>query len=155
MNAYIERSNYENDHRVRAGGEDDWFESFNESTMTVTVLLYGEDDDGEEFEEHVELPVRYAVCSTCDGKGTHVNPSIDCCGLTREDFDDDPVFAEDYFSGVYDVQCYGCGGKRVTPEIDETRLTPEQQDAVKRLAEKGRSDAEFEAVCRAERMMGA
>jgi hypothetical protein len=50
------------------------------------------------------------ICPICDGDGTHVNPSIDAHGLSREDFDDDPDFAEDYMRGVYNVACQTCGG---------------------------------------------
>ena len=41
--------------------------------MTGTIDL--EDDDGEE--EGVTVALKYEVCSTCEGKGKHVNPSID------------------------------------------------------------------------------
>ena len=56
---------------------------------------------------------QFAVCPTCDGNGTHVNPSIDAHGLSREDFDGDPDFEESYFAGDYDVSCAECGGQRV------------------------------------------
>lgn len=59
---------------------------------------------------------RWAVCPTCQGQGTHVNAAIDSQGLTAEDFEyAGPEFAEDYFSGVYDVTCAECGGRRVVP----------------------------------------
>lgn len=47
----------------------------------------------------------------CEGEGTTVNPNIDAHGLTAEDFREDPDFAENYFSGTYDVPCRACGGK--------------------------------------------
>lgn len=70
---------------------------------------------------------RYIVCPTCDGAGSHVNPSIDSEGLTAADFEEaGPEFFEDYRSGTYDVPCYECGGKRVVPwpvnEADEVRV---------------------------------
>lgn len=65
-----------------------------------------------------DLPVVYSVCPRCEGTGTHVNPAIDGNGLTREDFDEDPDFRDDYMSGVYDVACYECGGKRVVAHPD-------------------------------------
>ena len=52
----------------------------------------------------------WAICDVCEGHGKHVNPSIDASGLTSEDFADDPDFADDYMSGVYDVQCQQCLG---------------------------------------------
>lgn len=91
------------------------------------VLLV--DMDGET--EEVALPFKMVVCDLCDGGGRHVNPSIDAHGLTREDFDDDPDFAEDYFAGVYDVTCSQCKGRNVVPVVDESRLTPEQLAAWK------------------------
>jgi hypothetical protein len=64
--------------------------------------------------------VRFEVCPTCKGRGEHVNPSIDANGLTREDFDQDPGFAEGYFRGDYNVACYLCDGLRVVPvPLDE------------------------------------
>lgn len=81
----------------------------------------GEDDDVE-FE--IDLPAKFEVCGTCEGKGTHVNRNIDGNGLTREDFEEDPDFEEAYFRGDYDVQCEECGGARVVPVVDEDRCHP-------------------------------
>lgn len=56
----------------------------------------------------------FAVCPTCRGKGTHVNPSIDAHGITSEEMDDlGDDFREDYISGHYDVLCAECNGLRV------------------------------------------
>lgn len=73
------------------------------------------DEDGEE----VEAIAKYEVCWNCGGNGKTVNPAIDGHGLTAHDFAEDPDFAEAYFSGIYDVPCGECGGKRVVPVIDE------------------------------------
>lgn len=67
------------------------------------------------------LPTKFAVCPTCSGHGKHVNPSIDCDGLSYDDFAADPGFYAEYRSGVYDVTCYGCDGERVVKEVDRTR----------------------------------
>ena len=80
-------------------------------------------DDGSE----IELPYKWALCPVCNGKGTHVNPAIDCGGLTGEDFDRDPEFADNYFSGVYDIPCNRCGGRTTIPRIDLEKITPEQR----------------------------
>lgn len=61
------------------------------------------------------IRVRFEVCPLCDGRGRHVNPSIDAHGLTREDFDEDPDFAESYFRGDYDETCNLCRGEKVVP----------------------------------------
>lgn len=80
----------------------------------------------EEFIE-VSLPAKFEVCHTCRGKGTRVNPSIDGNGISREQFDEDPDFAESYFNGDYDVQCSACKGKRVIAVIDLPRCTNAQR----------------------------
>jgi len=107
----LEDRNYYRDPRVRARDEDRWYVRFDERTMRAVVLVEGEDG----VEEERQVRCSYAVCELCNGKGSHVNPSIDCGGLTREDFDEDPDFAEGYFDGMYDVPCYMCNGRRVVP----------------------------------------
>jgi len=62
------------------------------------------------------MGLRFKVCPKCEGKGSHVNPSIDGNGLTYEDFENDPDFEEAYFAGNYDVECYECHGQRVVQE---------------------------------------
>jgi len=89
-----------------------------EEKPTLTVY----DDEGNE----VELPTRWAICWTCDGKGTTVNPSIDAHGLSSEDFAQDPDFERDYFAGVYDVPCRECKGKGKVREVDEKRCAAEE-----------------------------
>jgi hypothetical protein len=86
----------------------------------VNITIYDYTDDVCEAEgfsaDEIKLvvPAKNEVCSTCQGKGTHVNPSIDGSGLSREDFErEGPEFQEDYFRGVYDVTCYECKGHRV------------------------------------------
>jgi hypothetical protein len=111
MNRYLENLNYANDRRVRA--RERWYESFDENRMVVHILLWDDDD----CEYSAELPVKFEVCGTCEGRGSHVNPSIDCGGLTAEDFDEDPGFYEDYMGGRYDQPCNECNGKRVAPVI--------------------------------------
>lgn len=85
---------------------------FDEQKMLVTFAIEDEDENEVEY----TIPVCFEVCPTCEGKGSHVNPSIDSHGLSREDFDEDPDFREEYFSGAYDVTCYACSGKRVVIE---------------------------------------
>jgi len=106
------------------------------------------DDDGNEH----ELPTKYEVCHQCNGHGSHVNPSIDGHGISREEFDADPDFEEAYFAGRYDVQCYTCKGLRVVPEVDETQVSPDLLAAYHAHLD---SEAEYRQMCRMERMMGA
>lgn len=68
-------------------------------------------------------------CPACNGKGTVVNPSIDAGGLTQEDFEQDPDFAEDYFGGMYNVACMACGG---SGEVSEEQISALHEAAAER-----------------------
>lgn len=96
---------------------------------------FAEDDEGNEL----EFPLKLEVCGTCDGKGTHVNPSIDSHGIGAEewaeDWDEDE--REGYMNGRYDVQCSECNGERVVPVLDEDRATEAQR---KFIEDKQRAD---------------
>jgi hypothetical protein len=139
--------NYHSDHRVRAGERRRIFNAIDGRRMTATVTVHPEAD----IDEDVEVPIRYDVCPTCDGRGSHVNPSVDCDGLTAEDFAEDPDLAEMYMDGVYDVTCYGCNGRNVVPVIDEDRCDPEIMALVNaRLTD----EAAYRREAEAERRMG-
>lgn len=135
---YIEELNYSRDPRTQG--------------RIVAPVVHRWSEERGEYDE-IALPWRYEVCPVCEGKGTHVNPSIDCGGLTRADFEEQgPEFEEMYFSGGFDVQCYTCGGLRVVPMLDEERCEPALLEEYEAEA---REDAAYEAECRAERLMGA
>ena len=106
-------------------------------------------EDGES--EYIRLPARYEVCPRCEGRGKHVNPSIDGHGLTSEDFED-PEFREDYFRGVYDVACHECRGVRVVRVLDEDRCDPE---LLKEYLDHLQDEAYYDQITRMEREMGA
>lgn len=125
---------YYTDHRVLAG--------LKPKREGETIIV--EDEDGLEH----QLPSVYAVCPTCRGKGRHVNPSIDAHGLSREDFAADPDFAEDYFSGAHDVECYGCGGKRVVLVVDEERCPKHLLELYREAEREREQDARDEASAR-------
>jgi hypothetical protein len=129
--------NYANDSRVQ-GSHRRWWKTLEASRLRATITVYGEDAEGD-FEEDREVPVKFEVCPTCDGKGSHVNPSVDCDGLTAEDFAEDPDFLDEYVSGRYDVPCYECHGERVVPVINEERCDPETLRLVRE-----RQDADLE-----------
>lgn len=124
-------------------------EGFDEKKMTLTYKVYNEDGD----EEFLAFPATFEVCDLCSGKGTHVNPSIDCQGLTQEDFDEDPDFREDYFSGRYDEVCYRCHGKRVEPEINDHVFTKQQKEDWKRVEDMLSDRADDRRTQEAERRM--
>lgn len=133
------------DHRYFGQQRAELMKNFDEKTMTMKIEVYHDLISEEEAEvlgihsydfancEYTEVEARmvYKVCSTCDGKGTHVNPSIDSDGLSYEDFEEDPDFKEDYVNGTYDVPCYECEGKRVVPTLDENDKSPQQQVLLK------------------------
>lgn len=90
-------------------------------------MSHFDEEDDERVNRKPEGP--FILCPVCEGRGTTVNPNIDGNGLTAEDFYNDPDFAEDYFSGVFDVQCRACGGKRV---ITAERIEELDQNAADR-----------------------
>lgn len=135
--------NYYSDYRVRNANSDNKFKSVNEKKMTAVIEI---------DEEDLEVEVKYEVCDVCEGKGRHVNPSIDCDGLTSADFDSDPYFREDYFGGFYDVTCYCCHGNRVILEIDREKTS---EDILKRIDKYFAEIAEYKRIQAAERRMGA
>jgi len=148
--AYMDARNYFGDSRVRAGhrAEGSLLRHVDKARMQAVFEL--EDDDGEEREYRV--PVKYRVCPTCRGAGTHVNPSVDAGGLTAADFDEDPDFAEDYLGGCYDVTCYECGGERVVAVVDRKRA----DKAVLKLMDRHDRAADlYRQEVAAERAMGA
>lgn len=86
---------------------------------------------------------KWVVCPVCDGEGTTVNPDIDSNGLTRDDFEADPDFAEAYKSGVYDIQCRGCDGKRVVRPGRIKELHQHAEDRLLAACENG----DWESYC--------
>jgi hypothetical protein len=132
------------DHRDSAHLEK-WWDSIDEKSSTVTATVFtGEDGD----EEEKQIKFQYQVCPICDGKGSHVNPSIDAHGLSSEDFAEDPDFANDYMSGRFDQPCNLCHGNRVTP-------WPVEEDDVKAVQDLINGRFEIEREYEAERRMGA
>lgn len=92
------------------------YEHIDEKRRVLVFVSWNDDTD-----EEVEVPLKWIVCGLCDGRGKHVNPSIDANGLTREDFEEDPSFRRSYLRGDYDVPCYRCSGQRVEPDSDDPR----------------------------------
>ena len=104
-----------------------WWDEISPDRRKVTLRFGFLDEDDklvsvDEDLEEVERKwyhIKWVVCTMCQGRGAYVNPSIDSHGLTREDFDEDPEFHDDYMSGVYNIPCGLCGGRAVEPEFDE------------------------------------
>lgn len=116
--------NYMNDRRTRA--KDAW-SNYDEKTKTITISYTDYDEEDYEAEKELKLPARLEVCDLCEGSGSVVDPNIDAGGLSRDDFDEDPGFEEDYHSGRFNITCPQCRGKNVVPVIDYERLSVEQK----------------------------
>ena len=125
----------------------------NHEDQTVTFSVTVEDDEGE-YEETVTVHAKYEFCPTCQGRGQHVNPSIDANGLTAEDFANDPDFRDDYLSGTYDVDCYGCGGRTTILVPDTNRMNDDEKRLLNAHEEEDIADAEYAAECAHEQRMG-
>lgn len=94
------------------------------------------------FKADVEATFEHAVnglvvCPICEGTGTYVNPAIDSQGLSAEDFNEDPDFAEDYRRGVYDVGCKCCIGRNVVTKLEYAKYLAHLADHRERMAEQG------------------
>jgi DNA-directed RNA polymerase subunit RPC12/RpoP len=119
----IDDLNYLNDPRNQGPAED------------KPILYLEEDNDIKE----VELPTHWEVCDVCRGEGKHVNPAIDCGGISEE-MEDDPDFRENYMSGMYDVTCNHCGGKRVVKGVDWEAMSDEHQKLYERQLQQAHND---------------
>jgi hypothetical protein len=86
----------------------------------------------------------WIVCPVCSGEGKTVNPNIDAHGLTADDFNEDSDFREDYMSGMYDITCAACYGKRVVKQARIDELDQNAED--RRLAARENGDFESYSV---------
>ena len=119
-------------------------------SMTFTFEV-GEGDESTSY----TLPVKMEVCPTCNGRGTHINPSIDASGITEDSdmWEDCDEYGENnYLSGRYDVTCYTCKGRNVVASIDRKGA---DKKALKVWESREREEREYQATCRSERLMGA
>ncbi len=119
------------------------------NTITLTIV-----DDETEDELEVEFPAVFEVCGTCEGKGSHVNPSIDSEGISADEFAEDPDFEESYFAGHYDQTCNECDGLRVVPQVDETHLSDLQKAQFKSWSDGESRRYDYESERAHERRMG-
>jgi len=138
------------DHRL-SGADRAKHTKFDERTMMLEAIL--ETDEGEEV---YYFPTKYEVCSTCDGKGSHVNPSIDSHGITSDEWQNDWSHEEqeEYMLGGYDVSCYECSGKRVVPVVDEDKCSDELKSKVAAWHKQLADLAVYDAQSRREQEMG-
>jgi len=118
-----------------------WYNHLDENAMMASVIDCLVGDGLPDL-----IPFHWVICGNCQGRGSTVNPAIDGNGLTAEDFAEDPDFREDYFSGVYDVPCAVCKGRRVVP-IPDSHI-----DEIDRFEQE---EYAYERECAAERRFGA
>jgi hypothetical protein len=117
--------------------------------MTIKMRIHTEDG-----EEEVQLPGRFVVCPRCAGRGSHDHPAFSH-GISPEEFQEDPEFAEQYRAGAFDVTCSECEGQRVVPEVAEECLDAEQRALWDRHQKHLECLADMHAAYAAERRMGA
>jgi hypothetical protein len=143
---------------LESSGNEDWCDARDQKEikkyealrLPLEVLeVECNEDDNPSGDVFMRVPIKYEVCDTCSGRGRHVDPAIDSCGLTQSDFDEDPGFKENYFGGMYDVDCYGCGGKRVMPVVDEaTCKHPSVLETLRRITKIAAEEAAERAADR-------
>ena len=123
-----------------------WWDRLEGLTAYMKDYTQGEDEDGEPI--LIRIPVELIVCTSCDGKGSYVNPNIDRNGIDPDDFDLDPEFFEAYRGGSFDLPCAHCQGLRVIP-------VPIEEEMRKRVQEGLDEEAEYQAMVQAEIDFGA
>lgn len=99
----------------------------------------------------VQIPLKNALCWRCRGEGKHTNPAIDGHGISPEEFAEDPDFEEGYFSGRYDIRCEECHGEKIIKVPDWDRIPKRHQFLLEHDAQE---EADYRALCEAERRMG-
>jgi RecJ-like exonuclease len=101
-------------------------------------------------DEEITLPTKWEICGCCEGKGSS---SRYLGAFTSSEWEEqDQDFRDDYIAGHYDRQCDECRGSGKVQVVDESQLTPEQ---LKAWQDQCQDDADYEAICAAERRMGA
>lgn len=143
--------NYASDSRVvNARKQGEFNTGFDVKRMTFTFEV----DEGEDEEPAVYvLPAKYEVCPTCNGCGSHVNPSVDAGGYNSDDDDYDPETGESlYWSGAYDQTCATCNGRTTVPTIDRERADKKILQLWYEIQEE---EDYYDHICRSERLMGA
>ncbi len=102
------------------------------------------------------MRMKNAICPTCEGEGKITNPSIGA--ITASEWQDewDPESRENYMSGLYDVACTECKGKRVIKVLDEDSVSPLRYRRLMAIqAYRAQIREECDAMQRAEMRMGA
>jgi len=105
------------------------------------------------LDQDLLVKAKAEVCPTCQGHGTHDRTDLDINSLL-EDMAQDGDYAgiESYYSGEYSQRCDHCNGARVVWIPDEGQIP---QSAWDLISDWNRSERQYQAEARAERMAGA
>ncbi len=109
---------------------------------------------GEEGDHTWNIRLVAEVCHGCQGRGQHVNRSIDGNGLP-DHYREDPEFMDSYFNGDYDVSCGTCDGQRVVFTTDWEDLESTNPALAKAFRDHEDREAQYAWEDECERRAGA
>ena len=127
--------------------------------MTTIDVIYYDDEE----EVTLTLPAKMVVCSDCRGCGTVLCEGMRGHAYSQEEFEEaffDEEDREAYCKrgGKYDVTCPTCDGKNVVPVIDTICIPSHLKASYKKYVaykrESDQDEAEYQSICRMERMSG-
>ena len=117
----------------------------------ATIEWTYEDEDGNEHCKRI--PALWEICSDCQGNGAS---SAYLGAFTQEDIERDWSQDEwsDYLDGGYDKPCGPCNGSGKVLVPDWEALEKADPALATAYGEDLRSEAEYQQLCRMERLMG-
>ena len=169
----MENYNYWNDERtINSLVTDDNFFTQNSKTQIDMAWVQDKWEDWAHYEElectfkewlkslggsaTVQCETKYEICPTCNGRGTHTNPNIDCGGITASEWAEwGPEEQDHYMSGGYDVTCYTCHGEKVVQQLEYDTRNPLYNWCCERLQEYYQDQYDSAREMAAERAWGA
>lgn len=120
------------------------------TSLNIDISIFRNDE-----EEVLTVPARWAICPACEGCATDRGASVECDGggfTASEWAEQDDDFKRDYLSGRFDRPCTHCKGLGRVQVPDLDALDPADRQAYEQSL---RDDADYRALCAAERRMGA
>lgn len=169
----MENWNYWSDERtINSMVTDDNFFIKNSKTQINMAWVQEKWEDWAEYEElkctfkewlkslggnaSVQCETKYEICPTCQGRGAHTNPSIDCGGITASEWAEWDEEERDYYmSGGYDITCSQCHGEKVIQTFEYDTNNPLYNWCCERLQEYYEYQYEYAREVAAERRWGA
>lgn len=124
--------------------------------MMIEITRWETDEQGSyDVQETVKVASKWEICQNCEGCGTDRGASVECDGggfTSSEWAEQDDDFKSDYLAGVYDKPCVICKGSGKVQVVDRTKVDAE---LLKILDDEAAEEAAHQAMCAAERRMGA